>query len=223
MTVTIPSPELLPPEAKGLVFDLDGTVLDTMSHHWQAWNGVAKKYGVHLTAERLLSLAGMPTRSILELLIKEQGLTSVDVDAALAEKTAHYVELAADTKPVDFVLEIARAAKAKGLPIAVATGGSKKQVYKALVATGLLHLGPDGEPLPGGFFDAIVTSDCITPGNGKPHPETFLLAAEKIGVPPALCVGYEDAPLGMEAIRRAGFFKAILVTEHPRYPKLQLE
>eukprot|EP00887_Chlorella_sp_A99_P001847 scaffold19.g1847.t1 len=227
------APEWLPPEAKGLVFDLDGTLLDTMSYHWHAWDRVAKAYGLELSVERLLSLAGKPSRAIMELLCEEQGRqvsaqgTPVDIAEAVAAKTAFYVELAAETQPVQCVMEIAQAAKARGLPIAVATGGNKKQarwsrdvhVYKSMVAAGLMEVGPDGE-LVSTFFDAVVTSDCIAPGNGKPHPETFLRAAELIGVAPADCVGYEDAPLGMEAIRRAGFLKAILVTEIPGYPKL---
>lgn len=70
-----------------------------------------------------------------------------------------------------------------GLPIAIATGGSKPQVAKSLSAVGLLE----------GFFDAIVTANDITPGNGKPHPETFLRAAELIGVDPKFCVGWVAA------------------------------
>jgi HAD superfamily hydrolase (TIGR01509 family) len=56
--------------------------------------------------------------------------------------------------------------------------------------------------------------------HGKPHPETFLKAAALIGVEPQHCVGYEDAKLGMEAIKAAGFLQAIDVTEWAGYPKL---
>lgn len=105
-------------------------------------------------------------------------------------------------------MEIARAAKARGLPCAIATGGSRRQVTLSLAAAGLAT-----------FFEAVVTADDIT--HGKPHPETFLRAAELIGVAPAACCGYEDAPLGMEAIRAAGFLLAVDVTAMPGYPALQ--
>ena len=66
------------------------------------------------------------------------------------------------------------------------------------------------------FFEVVVTCDDVT--DGKPHPATFLRAAELLNVDPRLCVGFEDAPMGMEAIRRAGFLQAIDVTQYSWYP-----
>ncbi|PSC69561.1 Fructose-1-phosphate phosphatase [Micractinium conductrix] len=202
------SPEHLPEEAKGLVFDLDGTVLDTMAHHWAAWRQLSQEFGFELTVAKLLALAGKPSTAIMELLCEEQGITTIDIPKAVQRKTELYVELAGETTVVECVMEIARAGKARGLPVAIATGGSRPQVTKALTAVGLLE----------GFFDAIVTCNDVT--HGKPHPETFLRAAELIGVEPQHCVGYEDAPLGMQAIKAAGFLQAVDVTLLPAYPKL---
>ena len=144
----------------------------------------------------------------MELLVDEQELQDhVDIPSAVTRKQDLYVELAHTTKPIDCVLAVAQEAKTRGLPIAVATGGTKKQVFPALQAAGLSD-----------FFDAVVTADDVT--QGKPHPETFLKAAQLIGVPPEHCVGYEDAPMGMEAIKRAGFLQAIDVTSWHGYPKL---
>lgn len=202
------SPGYLPPNAKALVFDLDGTVLDTMAHHWAAWRQLSQEFNFSLTVDQLLSLAGKPSTAIMELLCEEQGLTNFDVQAAVQRKTELYVDLAGDTKVVECVMAIAHAGKAKGLPLAIATGGSRPQVTKALTAVNLLE----------GFFDAIVTCNDVT--HGKPHPETFLRAAELIGVDPKDCVGYEDAPLGMQSIKAAGFLMAIDVTAMPDYPRL---
>ena len=83
----------------GLVFDLDGTLLHTMPYHITAWARVTQAYGLEMSTQRLLTLAGMPSTSILELLCREQG-KAVDVEAAIAEKTAHFVALAVDTQPV---------------------------------------------------------------------------------------------------------------------------
>ncbi|KAI3437755.1 hypothetical protein D9Q98_000203 [Chlorella vulgaris] len=208
MTVATFSTDLLPAEAKGLVFDLDGTVLDTMAHHWQAWKQLSHEFGFSLTVDQLLALAGKPSVAIMELLVEQQGLTGFDIAAAVQRKTDLYVQLAGDTQVIQCVMAIAHAGKAKGLPVAIATGGSRPQVTKSLTAVGLLE----------GYFDAIVTANDVT--FGKPHPETFLRAAELIGVDPKHCVGYEDAPLGMQAIKAAGFLKAVDVTLMPEYPQL---
>lgn len=208
MTVTITVPEeYLPSSAKGLVFDLDGTVLDTMPHHWQAWEALSKEYGFSITVQQLLQFAGKPSTEIMDRICQEQGLPDIDIAAAVKRKTELYCELAGETKIIKVVMEIANAGKARGLPCAIATGGNRAQVEASLKASGLQE-----------FFDAVVT--CNDVRHGKPHPETFLKAAEKIGVPAELCVGYEDACLGMEAIKRAGFLKAVDVTVMPGYPKL---
>lgn len=177
-----------------------------MKHHWAAWDQTAREHGISLKKKQLVSLAGKPSTSIMELLCEQQGL-DIDIQSAVKRKQDLYCELAVTTKPIDVVFAVAKAAKAQGLPIAIATGGSKRQVTGSMEAAGISS-----------FFDAVVTCDDVE--HGKPHPETFLKAAALIGVEPQHCVGYEDAPLGMEAIKNAGFLKAIDVTEWEGYPKL---
>jgi len=101
----------------GLVFDCDGTLLHTMHHHWAAWEQTARENGISLTPEQLLSLAGKPTKAIMELLVDEQGLQGVDIDAAVQRKQDLYVEQAHQTEPIHEVLDIAKAAKARGTEI----------------------------------------------------------------------------------------------------------
>lgn len=93
--------------------------------------------------------------------------------------------------------------------MAIASGGSRISVESGLKQVGLYD-----------YFDAIITSDDVQ--NGKPHPEGFLLAAKNIGVEPQDCVGYEDAVLGMQAIKSAGFLACIDVTQFEGYPKLNV-
>jgi HAD superfamily hydrolase (TIGR01509 family) len=200
---------LIPTGAKGLVFDLDGTVLHTMHHHWAAWKRVTKENDLEFSLDRLKALAGKPSYEIFAILCKEQNRVNINLKAVVTRKTELYCELAIETETIGIVMDIAKQAKQQGLPIAIATGGNKKSVMAALEAAQLLE-----------FFDAIVTADDITPGNGKPHPETFSRAAQAINVAPEWCVGYEDAELGMQAIEAAGFLAAINVTKLEGYPHI---
>jgi beta-phosphoglucomutase-like phosphatase (HAD superfamily) len=120
-----------------------------MPFHWAAWDQTARENGLELTLERLLSLAGKPSAAIMQLLCTEQGkLDVVDMEAAVRRKQELYVELAVASKPIEIVFNVAKAAKSRGLPVAVATGGTKKQVTASLTASGLSD-----------FFDAVVTCD----------------------------------------------------------------
>jgi beta-phosphoglucomutase-like phosphatase (HAD superfamily) len=118
-----------------------------MKHHWAAWDQTAREHGISLTAQKLLSLAGKPSTAIMKLLCEEQGL-AIDIDSAVKRKADIYCELAVTTQPIDIVLAVAQAAKAKNIPIAVATGGSKRQITGSMAAAGISSL-----------FDAVVCAD----------------------------------------------------------------
>lgn len=127
---------------------MDGTVLDTMKHHWAAWKQTTEEFGLKLTCEEMLGLAGKPSRAIMELLCNQQNAQHIDIAEAVRRKQDLYCELAHETQPIPMIMDIAKAAKARGLPIAIATGGSKRQVTKAMAAAGISD-----------FFDAVVTCD----------------------------------------------------------------
>ena len=189
------------------IFDLDGTVLDTMSHHWAAWHSISQRFGFALTKTKLLSMAGMPSVTIMRTLMEEQNL-QFDATAAALEKQKLYASLAeGGTQVIPQVMATAVEARKRGIPCAIATGGSRLQVEPAMKSSGVYE-----------FFEVVVTCDDVT--EGKPNPETFLRAAKQLNVEPGLCVGFEDAPMGMEAIRRAGFLQAIDVTAYPWYPRV---
>jgi beta-phosphoglucomutase-like phosphatase (HAD superfamily) len=118
-----------------------------MKHHWAAWDQTAREHGIALTAAELLSLAGKPSTAIMKLLCEQQGLT-IDIDKAVKRKADLYCELAVTTQPIEAVMAVARAAKTQGIPIAIATGGSKRQVTGSMAAAGIST-----------FFDAVVTCD----------------------------------------------------------------
>jgi beta-phosphoglucomutase family hydrolase len=174
---------------KGIVFDCDGTLADTMPLHWRAWQMITQRHGLHFPEDRFYSLGGVPSRDILRMLAEEQG-RSLDHIAVAHEKEELYLPLMAEVEPIHAVVEIARAHHGK-IPLAVASGGTQPIICQVLEHLKIRHL-----------FDAVVTSEMVQ--NQKPAPDIFLEAARRIGVDPKCCRGYEDTDLGMTAIRAAG-------------------
>lgn len=179
----------LPPHIKGLVFDCDGTLADTMPLHWRAWSFITQRHGLHFPEDRFYSLGGVPSRDILKMLAEEQG-RSLDHIAVAHEKEEAYLPLMAQVEPIHAVVEIARANHGK-IPMAVASGGTQRIICDVLEHLKIRHL-----------FAAVVTSEMVT--HQKPAPDIFLEAARRIGVDPKSCRAYEDTDLGMQAIRSAG-------------------
>jgi beta-phosphoglucomutase family hydrolase len=176
-------------QIKGLVFDCDGTLADTMPLHWRAWQVIASKYKLHFPEDRFYALGGVPSRDILKMLAEEQGVT-LDHIKASHEKENAYLPLMTQVEPIHAVVEIAQANHGK-IPMAVASGGTQQIICDVLEHLKIRHL-----------FGAVVTSEMVK--NQKPAPDIFLEAARRIGVDPKSCRAYEDTELGLQAIRAAG-------------------
>ena len=176
-------------EIKGLVFDCDGTLADTMPMHWRAWQMITQRHELYFPEDRFYSLGGVPSRDILKMLAEEQG-RSLDHIAVAREKEEVYLPLMMQVEPIHAVVEIAKANFGK-IPMAVASGGTLPIIIGVLEHLKIRHL-----------FAAVVTSEMVK--NQKPAPDIFLEAARRIGVDPKFCRAYEDTDLGMQAIRSAG-------------------
>jgi beta-phosphoglucomutase family hydrolase len=177
---------------KGFIFDLDGTLADTMPAHYRAWTIVGARHGFPFPEERFYSLGGVPTAKIAALLLTAAGL-DLDPVAVAEEKEGIYVaSLAggANVHAIAPVLEIARRHRAEG-SLAVASGSRRHLVERTLSQLGIID-----------WFAAIVAAEDTT--RHKPEPDVFLEAARRIGVAPADCTVYEDTDIGLEAARRAG-------------------
>ena len=174
---------------RGLIFDCDGTLADTMPLHWRAWQVVARRHGLAFSEARLYSLGGIPSRDILRLLSQEQGL-AIDHFAVAREKEALYLPLIAQVEPINAVVGVVRENHGR-LPMAVASGGTRAVIEMVLGHLGILEL-----------FQAVVTSELVQ--HQKPAPDIFLEAARRLNVPPQHCRAYEDSDLGLQAIRAAG-------------------
>jgi beta-phosphoglucomutase family hydrolase len=179
----------IPSWVRGLIFDCDGTVVDTMPVHYMAWCRALESVGLHMPEQMFYSFAGMTSVAMIRSLSKEQGVTC-DAEAVAHEKERIYVASVAGCEPIHSVVEIARRERGRR-KLAVASGGWKPVVKESLAVIGVED-----------WFDAIVGGDDVT--HGKPAPDVFLLAAQKIGVDPSACVVYEDGELGFQAAKAAG-------------------
>jgi beta-phosphoglucomutase family hydrolase len=178
--------------ARGFIFDLDGTLVDTMPTHFVAWTRIAAQYGLTFPEDRFYSLGGVPTAKIAAMLIAEAGLDLDPVAIALEKEQRYYDSLAAGAaiKPIDVVVDLARNHRAEG-PLAVASGSVGRLVNRTLAMLGITD-----------WFSAIVAAEDTA--RHKPEPDVFLEAARRLNVDPAACIVYEDTDIGLEAARRAG-------------------
>jgi HAD superfamily hydrolase (TIGR01509 family) len=176
----------------GYIFDLDGTLIDSMPAHFEAWTaGLLQAGFTHGFSEELFySLGGVPTAKIVSLLNERHG-TSLDPLAVALAKEEIFFTLIDKVPLIEPVVAFARAKHAAGVPVSIASGGMKHVVQRALAGHGLE-----------GLFSIVVTPEQVE--HGKPAPDMFLLAAEKMGVPPQECLVFEDAEMGRRAAVAAG-------------------
>lgn len=174
---------------RALIFDCDGTLVDSMPAHFVAWSATLRRYGITFPESRFYALGGVPTHTIIELLCEEQGV-SVDVARVARERDDAFIAAVDAVKPIDRIVEVARRHRGV-LPMGVATGGTQRQARAGLTAIGILE-----------WFETIVAADDVE--RSKPAPDVFLEVARRLGVPPGQCQVYEDADPGVEAARAAG-------------------
>jgi beta-phosphoglucomutase-like phosphatase (HAD superfamily) len=173
------------------IFDCDGTLVDTMPLHHAAWQAAFARFQApfEFTWDLFQRRAGMTLERTVEELNVEFGCELPPSLVADAERE-EYRRRSDQIVPIDYVVRFAREV-AGCRPVAVASGSSRASVEHALGHVGLLDC-----------FHTIVTAGDVR--EGKPSPETFLLAASRLSVPPDRCLVVEDGELGLEAARRAG-------------------
>lgn len=176
-------------EVRGIIFDMDGTLADTMPSHYEAWRVILERYGLEMSEDRFYALGGWPTERVADLLISESG-RSLDAVQISVEKEALFAETLHLVLPIEHTTSVAR--KHRGsIPLAVATGATRDICELILNQLDIYD-----------WFDAVVCADEVE--RHKPNPDVFLEAARRLGVEPQHCVVYEDTDPGLEAARRAG-------------------
>ena len=183
-------PLILPPgDFKAYLFDCDGTVADSMPLHYIAWKRALGEWGAVFPEDLYYAWGGRPVKEIIVSLNEMQHL-NMPVAQVAERKEEFYLEVLPQVKPVPEVLEHVLEAYGR-IPTAVVSGSPRDAVEATLVALGILDR-----------FDTLVCAGDYA--RGKPDPEPFLMAAERLGVPPGDCLVFEDAALGIESATRAG-------------------
>jgi len=188
-----------PAGTRGLIFDCDGTLADTMPAHYTAWTAMLSRRGIPFSETRFYELGGVPTAQIIRILSEECGVAVADVGAMVREKEAAFLESLHAVRPIEKVVAAARHHRGN-LPLAVASGGYRETITRTLDAIGIRD-----------WFDALVAAEDTN--RHKPEPDVFLEAAKRLGVPPELCVVFEDTDIGLLAAKRAGMRSIDVRTE----------
>jgi len=187
----------------GAIFDWDGVIIDSSRQHDESWDRLAAEVGKALPEGHFKAGFGRKNEFIIPNILKWEDDPAKVVELSL-RKEALYREIVVERglEPLPGVRTWLERLAAAGVPCAVGSSTHRKNIEVSLDVLGL-H----------GFFREIVSSEDVS--HGKPDPEVFLKAAQKIGVPPARSVVFEDAHVGIEAAHRAGMKVIAVATTNP--------
>lgn len=185
---------------KGFIFDMDGTIIDSMPYHTEAWVKFISGLGIDIDRDEFQRrTAGMTTFEILRRVVGDH-LTEVELHDYTEQKETIYRAIYAEAiRPIDGLIEFLEASRALSVPMALATSAGKENLNFVLK-----HLEIEE------YFTAIVCADEVR--LGKPHPDMFLAASSKMGLESHNCVVFEDALLGIEAAQRAAMKAVVVMT-----------
>ncbi len=187
---------------RALIFDMDGTMIDSMGHHRLSWIEFARRHALAIEIDDLMRRTTGRTGAECMNELFGRDFSHAESWALITEKETIYRESFAPVfREVAGFRAFAAAAHRQGLGLGVGTAGDRHNI-----AFAMQHLAMD--PAPG----VIVGGDEGLAG--KPEPAIFLEVARRLGVAPTHCVVFEDAPLGIEAARRAGMAAVAVCTSH---------
>jgi beta-phosphoglucomutase family hydrolase len=176
-------------KAEALIFDLDGTLSDSLPVHVETWNKIGEKYGFTFDPQIVYELTGRPTIEFAKRIVERYHLNEKP-ENIVSLKQELFWDMAHLLVPVDEVVAIVKQYSGK-LPMSVGTGASRTSADLQLKSLGI-----------GKYFDFVVTANDVQ--KHKPHPETFLKCAQLMGIEPEKCQVFEDGDLGITAAKQAG-------------------
>jgi len=187
----------------GVIFDMDGVLVDSYHAHFQSWRMLAHEHGLEITEQQFANYFGRTSREIIGELWGDVLAGDDQRVQTLDRRKEHlYREIIRNDIPLsEGLCELLGALAGDGAVLAVGSSGPPENVELVLDGTNIRH-----------YFSAVITGADVT--RGKPDPQVFLLAAERMSLGPQFCAVIEDAPAGIEAARRAEMKAIALTTSH---------
>jgi beta-phosphoglucomutase len=196
----LPGDSLMPRRA--VIFDMDGVLIDSAEAHKESWRILGNDLGVNVTDEMFAAQFGRASRDIIRCFFG-RNLSDETVNRYDRRKEEAFRDIVRGRMPfMPGARELVRSLHEAGFALAVGSSGPPENVQLCIEEMGLAH-----------GFNAVVNGMDVT--YGKPHPQTFLLAAERLGLQPGVCIVVEDAPAGIEAAIRAGMKSVAVTGTHP--------
>jgi beta-phosphoglucomutase family hydrolase len=187
---------------EAVIWDMDGVIADTAKYHYLAWKDTLAARGVDLTREAFMRLFGQRPDTIVKEIMGDN-VPPAEFNVINTEKQADFRRRIADNiRPLPGAVELIKALREQGIKQAIASSAPPENIK---VVTGGLGIED--------CFQAIANGYEVP--EGKPSPQIYLLAAQKLGIKPANCVVFEDAIAGVEGAKRAGMKCVAVTNSHP--------
>jgi len=191
------------PEIAAVIWDMDGVLADTAPHHLRAWQETFAKRGIKFTEADFKRGFGIRNDAIIKNTLGEQ-TTKAEIEAIAKEKEATFRRIIGkDVKPLPGALELLKALDERGIRMAIASSTTIENIHLIIGSLGIAD-----------YFKAVITGHDVT--EGKPSPQVFLLAAQKLGAEPKNCIVVEDAVAGVKAAKSAGMYCVAVSNTHPK-------
>lgn len=188
----------------GVIFDWDGVIVRSAELHDEAWRRLAARLGRHIPPDFFIRSFGMKNQSAIRELLKWTD-DPAELDRLSEEKESEFRELVRNygIRPVEGAETLIRTLKDRGIPYAVGSSTPRKNIQCVIEVLGW-H----------GLFPVLVTAEEVK--RGKPDPEVFIIAAQRLNLPPEHCIVIEDAPVGIEAAKKGGMKVIGFAGTHPK-------
>jgi beta-phosphoglucomutase family hydrolase len=191
------------PELEAVIWDMDGVLADTAPYHLLAWQETFAKRGIKFTKEDFMRGFGIRNDAIIRNVLGEK-TTKAEIETIAQEKEATFRRIIGkDIKPLPGVLELLGQLQDRGIKMAIASSTVIENIRLIVGSLGIRK-----------YFEAIITGHDVS--EGKPSPQVFLVAAQRLNAEPKNCLVFEDAVAGVKAAKRAGMHCVAITSTHPR-------
>lgn len=191
---------------RGIIFDHDGTLVDSERHHYLLWATILREWGIEFAEEEYRTrLAGVPTRTNVDYLLEQYPALDLTAEALFARRE----QLASETfseqvcEMIEGARELVEWVASRQWGMAIASGASDREVARTLLQHKL-----------GDYFPVVSTRESVS--RAKPAPDVYLLAAEQLRLEPGECIAIEDSPTGLQSALAAGMRCLVVQNNYSR-------